>query len=122
MNRTIIMIRSSPPPAAIPARAGVERPPMNDVTVVRIPPSLPVVTGDSASVNKLLISVSPDPDPLAALPLPKSIVRIGYGTEEGLKIYRPLHPKCGFLLQCACEHKIEIPKSSLWKLCPAGLC
>ena len=69
MNRTIIMIRSSPPPAATPARAGVERPPTNDVTVVRIPPSLPVVTGDSASVNKLLISVSPDP--LAALPLPK---------------------------------------------------
>lgn len=68
MKRTIIIIRSSPPPAAIPARAGIESPPSNDVTVVRMPPSLPVVIGDSGSVNRLLMS-SPDPDPLiAALP------------------------------------------------------
>lgn len=68
-NRMIIMIRSSPPPAAIPARAGIERPPKNDVTVVRMPPSVPVVTGDTGSVNKLLMLLSPDP--LPALPLPK---------------------------------------------------
>ena len=65
MNRTTIMIKSSPPPAAIPARAGSERPPRKDATVVRMPPS-PVVVGGSGSVNKLL-----SPDPLTPLPLPE---------------------------------------------------